>query len=239
MYADHPLCNNPNPDTIIWRYLNTQKFESLLEKKALFFSKARYLKDLFEGRYPPSYKRKEGASFNRGGFNQMGFNQGANYLPDSKKDSTFICCFTMNEFENDAMWKSYLMNNEGVAIQSTFKQLQESFEETNDEMISIGIVKYYDNDFDGSTNVFKLFLQKRVFFNNENELRAIMIKFSDRREIIENGIFVPIKVKNLINKVILSPNSSEFFEKRIKSLCAQSGLDNIVYRSKLEEFPKW
>ncbi len=169
----------------------------------------------------------------------MGFNQGANYLPDSIKDSTFICCFTMNEFENDAMWKSFLLNGEGVAIQSTFKQLQESFEETDEETISIGMVKYYDDDFEGLTNVFKLFLQKRVFFNNENELRAIMIKFSDKREIIEKGIFVPIKIKNLINRVILSPNSGEFFEKRIKSLCAQSGLDNIVYRSKLDEKPRW
>ncbi len=241
MYVEHPFCESPNPGTIIWRYLDEQKFTSLLEKEALFFAKARYLDDPFEGRYPPKYPRNEGSSFNRGGFNRMGFNQGANYLPDSFKDSTYICCFTINKSENYAMWKCYLTEKEGVAIQSTLKQFQESFEDTDEETISIGMVNYYDSveKFDGSSNVFKLFLQKRPLFNNENELRAIMIKISSRREITEKGIFIPVKIRETINKVVLSPQSSEAFEKRIKLLCAQKGLGDIVYRSKLEEIPKW
>ena len=241
MYQDHPLCKCPDSNTTIWRYLDELKFYSLLEKDALFFAKARYLNDPFEGRYPPTYPRHEGASFNRGSFNQMGFNQGANYLPDSFKDSTYICCFTMNKSENYAMWKSYLLEKEGVAIQSTLKQLQESFEDTDEETISIGLVNYYDSgkNFNGGSNAFTLFLQKRVLFNNENELRAIMINKSSRREITEKGIFIPVKIGKLINKVVLSPHSSEAFEKRIIMLCAQKGLGNIVYRSKLEEVPKW
>lgn len=241
MYQDHPLCKRPDSNTVIWRYVNSQKFESLLEKDALFFAKGRYLNDPFEGRYPPEYPRNEGASFNRGGFNQMGFNEGANYMPDSFKDSTYICCFTMNKSENYAMWKSYLMDKEGVAIQSTLKQLQESFEDTDEETISIGVVNYYDSveNFVGGSNPFKVFLQKRHFYNNENELRAIMIKTSNRRETTEKGIFVPVIIDKIINKVVLSPHSSEAFEKRIKLLCAQKGLGDIVTRSKLEELPKW
>lgn len=241
MYQDHPFCKCPDSNTVIWRYLDEQKFTSLLEKEALFFAKARYLDDPFEGRYPPKYPRNEGSSFNRGGFNRMGFNQGANYLPDSFKDSTYICCFTMNKSENYAMWKSYLMDKEGVAIQSTLKQLQESFEDTDEETISIGMVNYYDSveNFVGGSNPFKVFLQKRHFYNNENELRAIMIKTSNRRETTEKGIFVPVIIDKIINKVVLSPHSSEAFEKRVKLLCAQKGLGDIVTRSKLEELPKW
>jgi hypothetical protein len=66
-----------------------------------------------------------------------------------------------------------------------------------------------------------------------------MIKKSNRREITEKGIFIPVKIREIINKVVLSPQSSEAFEKRIKLLCVQKGLENIVFRSKLEEVPKW
>ncbi len=55
MYKTHEVCNPPDStDECIWRFMDLPKFISILEKKALFFSKVSKLDqfDRFEGHYP-------------------------------------------------------------------------------------------------------------------------------------------------------------------------------------------
>ena len=52
MYKEHPVFEKPeNENTKIWRYLDFTKFVSLLDKSALFFTRADRLNDPFEGSY--------------------------------------------------------------------------------------------------------------------------------------------------------------------------------------------
>ena len=52
MYKEHPVFEKPHDLNIkIWRYLDFTKFASLIDKQALFFSRADCLGDPFEGSY--------------------------------------------------------------------------------------------------------------------------------------------------------------------------------------------
>ena len=42
----------PDPNSILWRYMELDRFKSLLERKALFFSRADKFPDQFEGSLP-------------------------------------------------------------------------------------------------------------------------------------------------------------------------------------------
>ncbi|MDQ1391242.1 MAG: hypothetical protein QOF30_219, partial [Acidimicrobiaceae bacterium] len=48
-YAKHPVFVTPSDETTLWRYMDLPKFVSLLEKGALFFSRADKLGDPYEG----------------------------------------------------------------------------------------------------------------------------------------------------------------------------------------------
>ena len=48
----HPSCKLPeNLDTPAWRYMDMDKFQSLLNEKALYLCRADRLQDWFEGTY--------------------------------------------------------------------------------------------------------------------------------------------------------------------------------------------
>lgn len=52
MYKEHPVFEKPeNENAKIWRYIDFTKFVSLLDKSALFFTRADRLGDPFEGSY--------------------------------------------------------------------------------------------------------------------------------------------------------------------------------------------
>ena len=52
MHEKHPTFSEPDPNAIVWRYIDFPKLVSLLDKKALFFTKASKLFDPFEGTLP-------------------------------------------------------------------------------------------------------------------------------------------------------------------------------------------
>ncbi len=242
MYKEHKLFSQPPSETKIWRYLKKQKIFSLFESKCLFFAKASSLEDPFEGRYPLNYQRDEGASFNRARFGHVRFNQGPNYVPSEVKESVCICCFTMNEYESDVSWKAYLQGIEGAAIQLTVAKLISSLDECQEEDIFIGEVTYLDYKselFYNEGNLFTPFLHKRAEYTHENELRAITTKVLTNSERMDKGIFIPVSLQNLLERIVLSPNASKDFENQVTSFCIENGLGNIVVRSTLEDKPAW
>ncbi|MGA2162328.1 MAG: hypothetical protein ABSG28_09090 [Methanoregula sp.] len=242
MYKDHPLFQQISNDTKIWRYLNKEKICSLLQKKSLFFAKASVLKDAFEGRYPHKYPKSEGAAFGRAAFGRTRFGQSQNYIPKEMKDLVYICSFTINEYESEVLWKNYLQGSEGAAIQTTLQGLKSCFDASEEEEIFIGKVDYLDynsESFNEESNLFYPFLHKKVEYIHESELRAITTRFLPSREKIVNGIFIPISLQNLLEKIVLSPSASKDFEEQLTSLCTNKGLENMVIHSTLEDKPKW
>src|SRR5437016_265363 len=49
--ANDPIQPPENADITIWRYMDFTKFVAMLEKRGLFFTRACYLDDPFEGSY--------------------------------------------------------------------------------------------------------------------------------------------------------------------------------------------
>lgn len=144
----------------IWIF---SKFVSLLDTKKLFFPSVEQLSksDPFEGQIPKNFPKIQGDDIWNKEF----------------RNDVCINSWHMNYGESDAMWKLYLKNENGIAIQSTYKRLTESFNDSQNE-IYIGKVKYIDYDKwkipeNSKLNAFIPFILKRESFEHEKELRAL------------------------------------------------------------------
>ena len=145
MYKKYPGLVTPNDNMTIWRYMDFTKFVSLVDKSALFFSRADKLGDPFEGSYsranvnlrPTVYKDKipQDALRRMSGFSKI--------LPKF----TVINCWHINEYESAALWGLYLKGREGIAIRSTFDCLKGCLKDEGHH-IFIGKVKYIDYEKD-------------------------------------------------------------------------------------------
>jgi len=140
MFREHPQFSPPQETDIrIWRYLDFTKFVSLLDRQALFFARSHKLNDPFEGSYARANRRQRSVPNDE--LPDRVYKQG-----QSGKDirkNTLINSWHMNEQESAAMWQLYLKSDEGVAIQSTYRRLTESFHATKEDVF-VGIVKYID-----------------------------------------------------------------------------------------------
>ena len=81
---------------------------SLLDQKKLFFVQAYKLPDRFEG-----YWSKTNSELDK-------------YFKDLKK-RTYINCWQKNESESALMWEVYPKNDDGIAIQSTYKRFEQCY----------------------------------------------------------------------------------------------------------------
>lgn len=248
MYKEHSLFKKPDDENIkIWRYIDFTKFASLLDRQALFFSRADILPDPFEGSYskanielrPLIYKELPKDSFNK-------MQEQMRLFSKEIRKFTLINSWHINEHESAAMWKLYLKSDEGIAIQSTFKHLTESFNKCVEYDIFIGKVNYisYDTEWLPENNIFCPFLYKRKSFEHERELRAIIqdMPFKNgeidfKKEIFKLGVDIPIDPDILIDKIYISPTSSEWFTDLVKSTINKYGLKKEIIQSSLADGP--
>lgn len=242
MYKEHPVFEKPDDENIkIWRYLDFTKLVSQLDKQTLFFIRADKLSDPFEGSYskanikirPRIYKDIPKESQEK-----------ISHVYKEIKMSMFVNCWHINEGESAAMWKLYLKSDEGVAIQSTFKRLTESFNDYLEDEVHIGKVRYidYENEWLPEGNLFYPFLHKRKSFEHEHELRAIILSIGDEgidltRESSDLGMYIPVNLDILIEKIFVSPTAPKWFNDLIISIVAKYNLKKEVIQSSLANDP--
>src|SRR6266536_4657635 len=201
-----PMSNDPalqyvkvptNPKIQVWRYMDFTKFVSLLENTGLFFSRADYFDDPFEGAYPyTSVERYRSTLYTE--HKKLGtpsedvkemFRKGV----DSFKEYNqwmMISCWHMSEYESASMWKLYTKTNEAICVQSTYECLRACL----DREVYIGEVQYidYQKDWLPSDTVLYPFLHKRKSFEHERELRALVWRYPiDKRGIIDTNALPP------------------------------------------------
>lgn len=248
MYEEHPVFEKPSNQNIkVWRYMDFTKFVSLLNSESLFFSRADKFEDPFEGVYSQANKilRPEVYSDIP---NQQLFFEKIDFINRKIREHTLINCWHINEHESSAMWKLYLSSNEGIAIQTTFGKLCESFSNTEDEVF-LGKVKYvnYETDWIPEGNTFSPFLFKRKSFEHEHEVRAIVQIFSQefRTEnsidinspIYEYGKNIEVDLQILIENIYISPTSPKWFVDLIRSVLEKFQLNKNVVQSQLYNNP--
>jgi hypothetical protein len=252
MYAYQRNFKTPSDqNVVIWRYLSFVKFASLIEKCALFFTGVRALRriDPFEGTLTePNLQVRQGLA------NEPEY---ANTFASWDKDFeeflrfTVVNCWHMNPTESVAMWKLYLARGEGVAIRSTFSRLSTSFDKPSSLLVKsdgkpvdiyIGEVEYTDPRYMavGEGYAFYRIMHKDFSFNYEHELRAVIglqeqvLKQSKQTETVEIGIYIPVKLETLIEKVVLPPSCQVWMKELIESLLKKYEVNVDVEPSRLK-----
>jgi hypothetical protein len=172
MYEEHPVFSPPDdPDCKLWRYMDLAKFLSLLEDEALFFSSAASMSDRFEGSrglLDPA----RGASLGEGyAVYEQRFMTPLSRL---QRGYTHLSCWHESPYESAAMWDLYQRDGYGVAVQSTFRRLTESFQ--SDRLIYAGRVNYIDfgREIIPDGNMYTPYLYKWRSFEHEREVRAVL-----------------------------------------------------------------
>jgi len=238
LVKDHPVFKKPEDDNaVIWRYLDFTKFVSLIDRKALFFCRSDLLGDPFEGSFAKLNQQMRpiwyGDTFPKMKAQLENVFQKFRYL-------TFLNCWNQSEYESDAMWKLYLDGKNGIAIQSTYKKLVNSFD--NSDNIYVGEVLYidYDKAVIPENNLFWPYVHKRKSFEHEKELRAVIQDISNMNSPQPpdtTGIYVPVSLETLIENIYVSPTSQDWFDELVRSILKKYKLKKSVKSSKLSERP--
>jgi hypothetical protein len=253
MVTEHECFETPADDAVIWRFMNSTKFLSMIVKQTLFFCRADKLEDPYEGQVP-----KRSIEVKREYLKSMSVSPSmietfANLDAASRelaRTAVFLNCWHVNNDESAAMWKLYASNDEGIAIRSTVKRLRDSLARYS-MPIYMGTVDYIDfaRDVIQHGNVFLPFLHKRHSFEHENELRVVgwlpnmfshipMIKGENLNQRVERlrPLFdghIPVDLEVLIEKAYVAPTAPAWYTDLIQSVVDKYGLNKKVERSSL------
>ena len=140
-------------------YMDFTKFVSMLSSRALFFSRADQFSDQWEGAKTVQNVLRRPTVFG-------GFAAEAPVFHRALRLHTFISCWHLSDIESAAMWKLYVSQNDGIAVQTTFAGLTQSFtgDENDMHLVHVGKVVYlnYEEATFQEGNTFVPFLHKRL-----------------------------------------------------------------------------
>lgn len=215
----------------LWRYMDFTKFLSLIEDRSLFFSNSANFEDPYEG------------TFSRSNVAHRNFVLSRSVQPSRPRlseDSPFaISCWYCAPHESAAMWKLYAQTNEAVAICTTYDKLRK----TIPEWIDIGLVRYadYGRQWISERDPSHRFMYKRLSFEHENELRAIL-NMEDPRAIlsgiVSGGNFkIGVDLNRLLTEVYVSPEASDWFFDLVCKVSSRYGIRKRPVRSSLYDTP--
>lgn len=207
---------------------------------SLYFSKVIYLLDPYEGTLPEyNDKTRHEHYFPEQFDNPQQYDNFIKKMPEIMKMVTedgkhtyVINCWHLNEYESASMWSAYSSINSGIAIQTTYAKLRQSFKNP-DEITGVGKVRYLDFNCEFGSERFGVvdaLLTKRRSFESENELRAI----SYTQDKSNRGKFVNVDLNTLIEKIYVSP-LSERLEESVRLFIEKNkpDLKSRVIRSEL------
>jgi hypothetical protein len=175
-------------DTVVWRYMQHDRFLSLLERKAIYFT--------------PGYKLRQGEDYElrvpvRLADSERTYRAEllSSWISDSDElvqrlaaeewldDAKYLCmkgisCWHVNPVENHAMWQIYVgKEKSGVAIKSSVGKLRRAIN-TRKRSLHADMVTYIDysnGTYDAHPNAidFERIYSKSHFYRFENELRIV------------------------------------------------------------------
>jgi hypothetical protein len=260
-----------NMDGRIWRYMDFPRFVSMLDREALFFVKASKFRDLYEGTLPKYNDLNRALVYEeqRNSFqSEEQFIRFIETMPSTMKplfkalrEIILINSWHYNEYESADMWDLYSQANVGIAIQSTYRKLRDSFQNNTDDTIWIGKVNYLDfnKEWMNEWNTLEAFVIKRKYFAHEDEIRAVTSLPDDHlgekvlsevdkerervspskprivnpKELTDKGKYVSTELDILIENIYVSPSAEKWFKEVVESLVSRYGLSKNVIKSDL------
>jgi hypothetical protein len=260
MYEPNKDFQLPPLESKLWRYMDLTKLLGIIAPKTLWFSHVGQFQDKYEGYVPvPSLEtiqeglgktidklnRFDPTEVERQKYTGLLLSLAPNIhraniaKRQQTRDTLYVNCWHINDYESAAMWNLYLSSSEGVAIQSTVQRLMDTFRNA-DRQIHIGKVKYMD--FEKSKPLFDrpltFGLNKRMSFVHEQELRAVYLHTSETN-VVAPGYDIPIDPEILIENVYVAPTSPSWIKPLIKSVLEKYGLKRDPIQSSLADGPVW
>ena len=202
------------------------KFQSLLNEKALYLCRADRLQDRFEG----SYSRHQILE-SEDWLTKIDHSQVIETERERRQNTRlkmYISCWCMSDCDLDLMWKAYVHNPPGIAIKSTTRRLKNICDKAvNRRPLDISKVTYFDHAGGEFIDEFELspFLHKDNHFRLDNELRIIYSP--NHSKPTPDHVFLPIDLMDLIEEVVLKPGTKESISKSVKEALNKAGLDKI------------
>lgn len=266
-FKEHPEFNPPEQqDAKIWRYMDLAKFISVLDTNSLYFSRLDQLSrlDPFEGYYtdlnlafenipfsdmPDEWKESSGINNEEIYASIIEINKHSREMVKNHRSVTFVNSWHIKEHESAAMWKVYLSNNEGIAIQSTYNNFTAALERYEDFEVHVGRINYIDYESEAIPmgNTLSPFIYKRKSFEYEDELRALIwTPQHGKNDLVhpENnkfkdimGLVVPVNLDTLIDRIYVSPDAPSWIGSIVKSITGKYGLKKEVVQSILSARP--
>jgi hypothetical protein len=232
----NPSCILPeNLDTPVWRYMDLDKFQSLLNEKALYLCRADRLQDRFEG----TYSRRQIIEMENW-FKKID----EPYMIESNRErrrkdrlKTYISCWCMSDCDLDLMWKGYVRNPPGISIKSSVRRLKDIRDKAVEYWpLDISMVTYFDHAGGKDINYFgtpTTFLYKDVHFKLDNELR--IIHYPNLSEPTSTHVYLKIDLKDLIENVVFQPRVKESSLRSVRVALNDVGLDKIPVLASRED----
>jgi len=231
-------------DTVIWRYMATPRLIDLLSG-ALYFAPAEAFNDEFEGAIstPEQVRRLTTLT----SVSQEASQDLVSAISRSFQDLrrlTKINCWHAATHENIAMWERYRAD---AVIVSTVGRLKRSLREFRlkstfaEEKIVVGCVHYLDYSVDSMRDrtMLGVFLQKRLEYRDENEIRALL----PLRQAEEFGVVVPhagVKVEVDLRELIAEIRIRKVeHEAEIRAAAEREGLAGTLRLSTLTNRPTY
>jgi hypothetical protein len=208
----------PNRKTTLWRYLETYKFEDLLNTQTLFLSQVAKLAadEPNEGRM--NQLQEEALS------RELSHDQ--NKLEEFRafhlhvRQCSWVTCFSIGEFDAAHMWERFCRQtpNEGVAIKTSYEKLQMSIAHccTSPALKPFcAKVRYEESAYMPWKHGYLLF-QKAPEFSDEREVRVCML-------LLENNypadfLRVPVSLPHLVQRIYVHPKASDSYKQHVCEL---------------------
>lgn len=202
-YLTHPLIERPDPDVAIWRFMDLPKFLGLVAREELYLPRVDQFRDKWEGHVPQRLREQHLARQGVTVTDALRTEYDAQL--SGYRTKVFVNCWYCAPHESAAMWTGYA--DGGVAIRSTFGQLERALPRTYEHAIYAGSVRYIDYATGDIPlgNGWPPFMHKRLEFEHEREVRVVVNTHS--REVpAPLGLCVNVDLRELVTAVFVAPS---------------------------------
>lgn len=246
----------PCDEVKIWRYLSLAKLASLLQTQALYLSRADMLGDPFEGAWSDAAIE----SFKTNATDD--YIEKALLIHRVVRRRSWVSCWHVSEQENEALWRLYSPDSQGVAIQSTVGCLtkivpavspnsiavDEAAGTREIELSAVSEVHYVDYSTEGPhlNNTIGPLICKRKAFAHEKEVRAIVqsLPLGERGRGVNAGapegalgLLKPIDIEYFIKHILVDPLAPDWIVSVVENIVRRYGYKVPVIRSQLGSKP--
>lgn len=230
--------NQPDPDAVLWRYMDTPRFLSMLTSNALWFTRADQFDDQYEGARLPADRSEKHPDLSSIRPELIPVQQGLADVGAILRRQHFMTCWHQNPEESAAMWRAYARRGDAVAVTTTPARLEQALQ-TAAPTIHGGLVEYKSpHMWDLPSPWVRRFFRKRTSFNYETEYRLVFSRnlYADQSDTDLNvsssalGTPLPVSMQDVIASVHVGPREPAWFYESINAL-VQKYLDLAAKKS--------